>query len=138
MPNRPESIPDVPRPQVHEPEQYEDCQGFRETFLLYVTDPYLNGALRVLGAATFDMILDYCRNWPKLPGVATAWELKAALGDLRHLQGFLAYVGREREASDPRTVDGELSDLARVAAEDLGHVGDGIEKALAGNPEVWE
>jgi hypothetical protein len=132
MPDRDESMPDAPRPQVHEPEQYEDAQGFRETFLLYVTDQHLNGAFRVLGATTFEMILEHCRHWPRLPGPETVWELQAALGDIRHLQGFLAYVGREREASDPSTVDADLSALAEVAAMDLGEVGDRIQEALVG------
>src|SRR5215207_6478295 len=101
MPNRPESTPDASRPQVPDPTRFEDSQGFRETFLLFVTDPYLNGALRVFGAATYEMILEHCRHWPDLPGPLTRWELQAGLGDLRHLQGFLAMVGRQRAESDP-------------------------------------
>jgi hypothetical protein len=134
MPNRPEStaFPLVPLPKVYPPERFEDAQGFRETFLLFVTDPALNGALRVLGATAFDMVLEFNRHWPHLPGILTPWEMQAALGDLRSLQGFLAQVGRGREDHSPADVDAELSALAEVEARNLGAMGDRIEAALFG------
>ncbi len=138
MPDRPQSIvnlPLVPLPKVHPPERFEDAQGFRETFLLFVTDPALNGALRVLGATAFDMVLEYNRHWPHLPGNLTPWEMQAALGDLRHLQGFLALMGRQREDHEPSGVDADLSALAEVEAAVLGGIGDRIEAALLGRRE---
>jgi hypothetical protein len=128
MHDRPESTPAAPR--VLPPERYEDAQGFRETFLLYITDPALNGALRVLGAATFDVVLEHSRHWPSLPGCWTVWEMQAALGDLRSLQGFLALVGREREESGG--IDPALSALAEVEVAVLAGIGDRIEAALLG------
>jgi hypothetical protein len=130
MRDRPQFIPDLPRPQVLPAARFEEAQGFRETLLLYVTDPALNGALRVLGAATFEMTLDFRKHWPDLPGVWTAWEMQAALGDLRSLQGFLAMVGREREESGG--IDPVLSALAEVEVAVLAGIGDRIEQALAG------
>jgi hypothetical protein len=135
MPDNPQSMPDLPRPQVLPPERYEDAQGFRETFLLYFTDPPFNGALRVLGASTFEMALDFRQHWPDLPGIWTAWEMQAALGDLRHLQGFLGMVGRQREESGG--IDPVLSALAEVEAGVLAGIGDRIEQALLGRGRPW-
>lgn len=138
MPDRPESIAAAPRPQVPDPARYDDAEGFRETFLLYVTDPHLNGALRVLGAATFEMALDFRRHWPDLPGIPAVWELRAALGDLRHLQGFLGMVANQPEELDPDTADDDLSALAAREAAVLAAVGERIEQALLGRPEAWK
>jgi len=132
MRDRPQSTPAAAPPQVHPPEQYEDAQGFRETFLLYITDPALNGALRVLGASTFEMTLDFRKHWPDLPGVWTFWELQAALGDLRHLEGFLGMIGRQRAESEG--IDAALSAIGEQEADVLRQIGDRIEAVLLARP----
>jgi hypothetical protein len=137
MPDRDESTPDpddLPpaEPQVTDPDDYDDTQGFRETMLLYITEPAFNAALRVVGTILYDMALDYCRHWPKLPGKSTVWEMEAALADLRHLQGFLGMVAREREEVSGSTTDHDLSALAEREMTTLQEIGDRIQQALVG------
>jgi hypothetical protein len=135
MPDRPEStpapIPDpAARPQVHNPADYDDVQGFRETMLVYITEPAFNASLRFLAGTLYDMCLDYNRFWPRLPGKSTVWEMEAALADLRHLQGFLGMVAKEREEVSGSTTDHELSALAEREALVLQAIGDRIEAVL--------
>jgi hypothetical protein len=139
MPDRPESTPapdttpdDLPaaRPQVHDPDDYDDTQGFRETMLLYITDPAFNASLRVLAGYIYTLSLDYNRWWPSLPGNSTVWEMEAALADLRHLEGFLARVAKEREEHSGLSIDHELATLAGREVRELQAIGDRIEAVL--------
>lgn len=95
---------------------------FRETFLLRVTEPGLNRALRVLGKVLHDMVLEHAHHWPRLPGSLDEWDLRAVAGDLRHVQSVLERVAREPDASgEPaRTADGIL--LSALAADDATRV----------------
>jgi hypothetical protein len=58
--------------------------------------------------------------------------MRAAVADLRHLQGFLASVGREREVSSLDAEDAYLSSLAARLARQIGHATDGIQRELDG------
>jgi hypothetical protein len=107
---------------------------FRETFLVWVTEPALNGALRVLGSALRGMALEQS-HWPRLPGSLDYWDLMAALGDLRHLQGVLERIAREPDEFEElaRTADGALlSDRASDAAAGLAEIGQRLARDLAG------
>lgn len=134
MPNRPQSTPPPARParpHLFDPERIDLPQGFRETMLLHVTHRPLNRALRTFANILHEMTLEYARYWPDLPGDFTGWELRAALGDLRHLQNFLAQVGRERAESDPDfNVDPDLCGVAEIEAEVLRQVGDRLHREL--------
>jgi hypothetical protein len=55
------------------------------------------------------------------PGIATVWEMEAALADLRHLEGFLARVSKDEHSG--LSIDHELAALAEVVRE----IGDRIE-----------
>jgi hypothetical protein len=139
MPDRDESTPapdttpdDLPaaRPQVHDPDDYDDTQGFRETMLLYVTEPAFNASLRFFAGMLYTMSLDYARWWPHLPGKQTVWEMEAALADLRHLEGFLARVEKEAEEHSGLSIDHELAALAGREVVLLRAIGDRIEAVL--------
>jgi hypothetical protein len=56
-----------------------------------------------------------------------------AAADLRHLQGFLASVGREREASSLDAEDAYLSTIAAKLSRQLGKVVEWIERELQEN-----
>jgi hypothetical protein len=60
--------------------------------------------------------------------------MRAAVADLRHMQGFLASVGRERELSSLDPEDAYLSTLAAKLARQIKHAADGIERELDGVP----
>src|ERR1700744_6170854 len=97
----------------------EEGEGFRETLLLHFTDPEANETLRRLGRLVFGMSLDSAPSWPHHPEGETRAELSAALADLRHLEGFLAAVGREHEVSSLSEAEDALSILAGELAGEV-------------------
>jgi hypothetical protein len=129
MPDRDESISAAPIPRI-DPASWEGGEGFRETLLLHFTDPEANTTLRRLGDLLFNLSLMGAESWPHHPEGETRAELWAALADLRHLEGFLASVGREHDVSSLSSADEELSQFAGRQALELSHVADEIEEAL--------
>ncbi|HBL25316.1 MAG TPA: hypothetical protein DD490_00595 [Acidobacteria bacterium] len=77
--------------------QWEDFEGFRETFLVHFADPEHKVALRRLGQLLYALILEapYPPPQPEGEGAWVRSHLGAALADLRFLQGFLGFVGQE-------------------------------------------
>jgi hypothetical protein len=123
-------------PPVIDPAAWEDFPAFRETFLMYFTPPGYAAALRTVGEMLHTMILENYRPWPGWPESSTRTEMRAALADLRHLQGFLGSVGREREVSSLDPEDAYLSNIAARLARQIGHAADGIERELDGKGEA--
>lgn len=121
-----------PIPPAIDPAAWEDFPAFRETFLMYFTPPGYAPALRAVGEMLHTMILESSDPWAGWPESSTRTEMRAALADLRHLQGFLASVGREREVSSLDPEDAYLSNIAAKLARQIGHAADGIERELAG------
>jgi hypothetical protein len=70
-------------------------------------------------------------DWPAWPESSTRTEMRAAVADLRHLQGFLASIGQERRVSSLDPGDAKLSKHASQVARLLKQVGDTIERKLA-------
>lgn len=108
---------------------------FRETFLLWVTDPALNRALRVLAKALCGMVQEHARHWPALPGSMDYWDLRAVAGDLRHIQGVLDRITREpaEPEGEARTADGfALFTLAGTDAAAVAMIADQLERDLEG------
>jgi hypothetical protein len=114
------------------PESWEDFPVFRETFLLYLTEKPGNDALRVVGRLFHELVLEYSHLWPDWPEGTTTTELRAALADLRHLQGFLGTVGQEQETAALAHGETYLSRLAARQAGELARIGDEIERAIGG------
>jgi hypothetical protein len=121
-------------PPVIDPNAWEDFACFRESFLMYFTPPGYSAALRTVGEMLHTMILENYRPWPGWPESSTRTEMRAALADLRHLQGFLASVGREKELSSLDPEDAYLSNTAARLARQIRHAADGIERELDGAP----
>lgn len=122
--------PPAASPSTVDPEHWEDGEGFRETFLLVVTDPGFNMALRVLGAELYDMALEFCRHWPHHPEGETRAHLRAAVADIRHLQGFLSTVARGPEDFQLTPVDRHLCIVAGQKLEELRAIADDLETEL--------
>lgn len=72
----------------------------------------------------FDVVLEASRSplFPDLPEPLVRHELAAAAADLRHLQGFLAYVGGEIEHYE-RDAEPKQWRLRRLAARLATRVG---------------
>jgi hypothetical protein len=136
MPDREESTP-TPIPQV-DPAHWEEHEGFRETFLLHFTGQEANGTLRRFAQILWELVLEASRNWPQHPESTTRLELRAALGDLRHLEGFLGAVGQEHSVSSLAAEERGLSRFAGKQAVKVRKIADVIERELAqsqaGNP----
>jgi hypothetical protein len=111
---------------------WEDFPAFRETFLMYFTPPGYAHALRTVGEMLHSMILESYDPWPVWPESSTRTEMRAALADLRHMQGFLASVGREKDVSSLDPEDAYLSNTAARLARQIKHAADGIERELQG------
>lgn len=136
MLNQPKSIPPPPpsgsavSPPTLRPDEFEDYPVFRETFLMYFTEPPANAALRVFGRLFHELVLEYYHHWPEWQAGVTATEMRAALADLRHLEGYLAAVGREHAEADLAEPDTALSLLAGRLAGELARIAEEIEAAI--------
>ena len=101
----------------------------------YVTRwPGYVAALQTMGEMLYSLILDAPAEWAGWPESATRTELRAAGADLRHLQGFLRSVGRERDVSSLDAEDAYLSLMAGKLSRKLGRMAEWIERELAGVP----
>jgi len=136
MPGSPDSIPDpvvapsipITPPRVL-PARWREAPTFRESFLLYLTDEPLNNLFRLLGRVLFDFIQE-AHRMPDWPEGVTATELRAAVGDLRHLEGYLEGVGRQHEEAPLAPSEIALSKVAARQARELARIADEIEAAL--------
>jgi hypothetical protein len=125
----PESTSPPPVPPVLDPNAWETLPAFRETFLMYVTTPGYAAALRAVGEMMYSLLLDTPAEWPGWPESSTRTELRAAVADLRHLQGFLWSVGSERKLSSLDVEDAFLSKLAPQLGKLAGWIEDGLAEA---------
>jgi hypothetical protein len=124
------SPPAVP-PAIN-PAAWEDFPAFRETFLMYITPPGYAAAIRKAGEMLYSLLLASPAEWPGWTESSTRTELRAAVADLRHLQGFLRSVGHERRLSSLDAEDAFLSRLAAKLAPQLGKLAGWIEDELEG------
>ncbi|HEX6903348.1 MAG TPA: hypothetical protein VF789_26765 [Thermoanaerobaculia bacterium] len=126
----PESTsPPAAIPPIVDPSDFEDHPAFRETFLLYFSDPEANAAFRAVGDLLYDFVLEYWQNWPEHPEGLLRASLRAAVADMRHVQGFLA------EWASPDTAHGSpheehLAAFGGGIAHDLGVLADRLETEL--------
>ena len=134
MPELPDSTPPPAVLPAIDPATWEDFPAFRETFLMYITPPGYAAAIRKAGEMLYSLLLDTPAEWPGWTESSTRTEMRAAVADLRHLQGFLASVGRERAVSSLDAEDAYLSTLAEKLARQLGNAAAGIEREIAGVP----
>ncbi|MBW8878584.1 MAG: hypothetical protein JF614_26805 [Acidobacteria bacterium] len=139
MPDRDESIPPPPpsspssdsavSPPIIRPEEWEEEPAFRETFLLYFTDPVANATLRSFGRLLHELVLEFWRMWPPHPEGIFPAECRAVVADLRHLQGAL------QEWTSPATApehpyEVRLAGIGAEVAEALGELADRLERGL--------
>ncbi len=128
MPDQEQPTP-APIPRL-DPALGEEHEGFRETLLRHFTESEANTTLRGLGRLLFNFSLENPEGWPQDPAGETRSELRAALADLRHLQGFLASVGREHVVSFLAPGDEALSLFAERQAIEVGRIADQIEEEI--------
>ena len=81
--------PPVTSPPIIRPEEWGEHPAFRELFLLFFTDPQANATLRRFGGLLHEFVLEFWHMWPSHPEGRFAAEMRAAVADLRHVQGAL-------------------------------------------------
>jgi hypothetical protein len=134
MPKDPEGTLSAAVPATIDPDRFEDYEGFRETTLAVFTDPKSNTALRVVTDLLYTMGLEHCRHWPEEPEGSFIHQARAALADLRHLQGYLAHLGKARTASALTAKEARHSALCETLALHLKAVADALETDLRPPP----
>lgn len=125
------SSPPAAVPATIDPAAWEDYPVFRESFLMYISEPGFNAALRTAADHFFGMLLETYERWPQWQESSTRTEFRAGIADLRHLQGFMASVGKERDLSSLDEGDAQLSKHAAKVARLLKQVADAMERKLA-------
>lgn len=129
MQQHPESTPSpaVAPPPVIVPENWESFQGFRETFLLHFPGAEVNAAFRTIATLVYDLILETPTLQPAPPEGYVRAHLRAAIADLRFLQGHLHALA---EDTSPAPEDEPLCRAAGTRAILLKRITDDLEEQL--------
>jgi hypothetical protein len=124
--SNPPPLPPAASSTVNDWERYE---GFRQTFLIHFRTQDQE-TFQHLAQFLFDAILERPLTDEALPGPWTGWELRAALAEMRFLEGYLRSVWQEKDASSlPRAVE-ELCSFAAGASAGLAEVALTLEQEL--------
>ncbi len=118
-------------PPTVDPEDFHDFEGYRETTLSLITDPERNAAMRATGRLIYAMAAELSGEPPEPEG-SLRHQCRAAVADLRFMQGFLGMLGRPLECSRA----GHEGHLARVALRLSGQVAE-IAAVLDRELGVW-
>ena len=117
-------------PPVIDPNRCERFEGFRETTLASITDPAANATWRAMADHMYNMALEYSSHWPLEPEGSFRHQARAAVADLRHLQGFLAYLGREIEASKLTPEEEHIARRCATLASRVRDIANALEAEL--------
>jgi len=116
-------------PPIIDPKRHEDFPTFRETFLVYFTDPAADAAVRGFGTLLYDFLLNSWGEWPKHPEGIFRASLRAVVADLRCAQGSLLEL--TGEAFSPGTPhEGHLASIGYQIAHEVGQLADRLEREL--------
>ena len=117
-------------PPVIDPDAFERFEGFRETTLAVFTDPAANATLRGMADLQYTMGLEYSQHWPREPEGSFRHQARAVVADLRHLQGYLAFLGRQGEASELTPAEERISRKCRSLATGVRKIANAFEAEL--------
>ena len=120
-------VSDAPSQEI-DPDLWGDFAVFRETFLVYVSHARYNAALRAVGEMLFEMVLETWDHWPEQPEGYLRSHLRAAVADLRHLEGFLSTQGENPPEDEP--YEAHLCRMAVRMSREVGGVAEQIEREL--------
>jgi hypothetical protein len=123
----PEAPPAVPP--IIDPRKHEAFPTFRETFMVYFTDPAANATVRAFGTLLYDFLLNSWGDWPEHPEGIFRASLRAVVADLRCAQGSLLEL--TGEAFSPQTPqEGHLASIGHQIAHEVGRLADRFEQEL--------
>ncbi|HEX4960911.1 MAG TPA: hypothetical protein VF173_08740 [Thermoanaerobaculia bacterium] len=123
-----ELAPPAAIPPLIDPKLWESFPVYRETFLVYVTDPKRNADLRGYGELLHELVLEFAEYWPDQPEGWIRSNLRAAVADLRHLEGFLASLGEFPPENE--RFEAHLCRMAGRLAAEVAAVAGQIEREL--------
>jgi hypothetical protein len=121
MPDRPEFTPPSP--------PWNEADSIRATALLYVDDPDDRETLRRLGRLIFNLAVETTRL-PFEESMSHA-ELRAAMADLRFIEGFLDSVRQSAEHAGLPPEEENLTIFAGRVGRQVGTLVASIEARLA-------
>ena len=130
-------VPPLPPPSLpppappSPPPTWVEASGFRETFLVQL-EPDEAEALREAGHHLYDLACERGRR--DAPESFLRMTLRAVLADLRHLEGLLVHVARERTASELSPADQLLATLGAGVALMVHATADHLAAELAITP----
>jgi hypothetical protein len=117
-------------PPILDPDRFEPFEGFRETTLAGFLDKEANAAFRTVGRLLYNMVTEYWHLWPDEPEGSFRHSLRAVIADMRHIQGYLANLGRENEAARLPPFEAHLSRQCPDLALRIKEIADSLEKEL--------
>jgi hypothetical protein len=116
-------------PPLIDPEQFEDFMAFRETFMVFFPDRRANGEMRGFARLLFEMVIETWGGWPDHPEGIFPAELRAAVADMRFLQGAMSsWCGPAFTASGEYEV--RLAGVGADVALAIGELADRLETEL--------
>jgi len=128
-PTEPADDPPPAIPPIINPDRFEDFPTFRETFLAFIADPDANAIFRGFGELLFNFILEYWEHWPDQPEGELRANLRAAVADMRHVQGYLAQLARPDSAFDSAHEE-HLAAVGGAVSREIGALAERIEREL--------
>jgi GT2 family glycosyltransferase len=117
-------------PPIIDPDAFERFEGFRETTLAYFLDKEANNALRIVGRLLYSIVLELWHHSPEEPEGGFRHSARAVIADMRHIQGYLTYMGRETEASGLPPFEAHLSRRCPALAVRIKEIADSLEQEL--------
>ncbi len=117
-----------------QPAHWEAHAVFRETYLHLYPEAHIRDAFRSVGVTLYDNALLHEETYKERGEVPVKSDLRAALRDLRQLQGYIHHLGAEPgSVDDPEQV--QLHLLAVELSEGLGAQAARLEEILGTAPE---
>ncbi|HXU46757.1 MAG TPA: hypothetical protein VN783_14615 [Thermoanaerobaculia bacterium] len=129
-------LPPGALPLLLDPDEWEQAEGFRFTFLGHFTKSGDADALRRVSQLLYDGALEGNREWPRGPLPPVLEQALLAACEFRFLEGFLAAVGRECETASLSREEIRISQLAADYSLASGDLAARIERDLAATGKV--
>ncbi len=121
-------------PSALQPRHWEAHAVFRETYLHLYPEAYNRDAFRSVGVTLYDNALLHEETYKERGEVPVKSDLRAALRDLRQLQGYIHHLGAEAGSDDdPEIV--QFQSLAIEVSEQLGVQAAQLEASLGAAPD---
>ncbi len=125
----------APAPNRLQPSHWEAHAVFRETYLHLYPEAHIRDAFRSVGVTLYDNALLHEETYKERGEVPVKSDLRAALRDLRQLQGYIHHLGADSgSVDDPEQV--QLHLLAVELSEHLGAKAAQLEEILGVAPEL--